>query len=81
MVITLNPLLKVSAGQWNTLVNFASALCGLADQICIGANTLPATVTFELARRQPMLDPAIGAALAASVMEVQVRDICRLAVD
>ncbi len=38
MVITLNPLLKVSAGQWNTLVNFASALCGLADQICIGAN-------------------------------------------
>ena len=38
MVITLNPLLKVSAGQWNTLVNFASALCGLADQICIGTN-------------------------------------------
>jgi hypothetical protein len=39
MVITLNPLLKVSAGQWNTLVNFASALCGLADQICIGTNS------------------------------------------
>ncbi|QMV71347.1 hypothetical protein HS961_10350 [Comamonas piscis] len=39
MVITLNPLLKVSAGQWNTLVNFASALCGLPDQICIGTNT------------------------------------------
>ncbi|TDS70652.1 hypothetical protein, partial [Comamonas sp. JUb58] len=32
-------LLKVSAGQWNTLVNFASALCGLPDQICIGTNT------------------------------------------
>jgi NAD(P)-dependent dehydrogenase (short-subunit alcohol dehydrogenase family) len=44
MVITLNPLLKVSAGQWNTLVNFASALCGLPDQICIGTNS-------EMARR------------------------------
>ena len=39
MVITLNPLLKFSAGQWNTLVNFGLALCGLAGQDCIGTNT------------------------------------------
>ena len=38
MVITLNPLLKVSAGQWNTLVKFGLALCALADQDCIGTN-------------------------------------------
>eukprot|EP01038_Epipyxis_sp_PR26KG_P000249 gene248-359_t len=36
MVITLNPLLKFSAGQWNTLVNIELALCGLAGQDCIG---------------------------------------------
>ncbi len=47
MVITLNPLLKVSAGQWNTLVNFASALCGLADQICIGTNTSKEELVFD----------------------------------
>jgi hypothetical protein len=40
MVITLNPLLKFSAGQWNTLVNIGLALCGLAGQDCIGTNTL-----------------------------------------
>ncbi|WP_395321849.1 hypothetical protein [Variovorax sp. UC74_104] len=39
MVITLNPLLKFSAGQWNTLVNFGLALCGLAGQDCAGTNT------------------------------------------
>jgi hypothetical protein len=39
MVITLNPLLKFSAGQWNTLVNFGLALCGLAGQDCIGTNS------------------------------------------
>jgi hypothetical protein len=39
MVITLNPLLKFSAGQWNTLVNIGLALCGLAGQDCIGTNT------------------------------------------
>jgi hypothetical protein len=33
-------LLKVSAGQWNTLVNFGSALCGLAGQFCFGTNTV-----------------------------------------
>ncbi|WP_147433734.1 hypothetical protein [Acidovorax sp. 93] len=38
MVITLNPLLKFSAGQWNTLVNIGLALCGLAGQDCIGTN-------------------------------------------
>lgn len=36
MVITLNPLLKVSAGQWNTLVNFASAPPIMLDQHVIG---------------------------------------------
>ncbi|WP_354338593.1 hypothetical protein, partial [Variovorax paradoxus] len=30
--------LKFSAGQWNTLVNFGLALCGLAGQDCIGTN-------------------------------------------
>jgi hypothetical protein len=39
MVITLNPLLKFSAGQWNTLVNIGLALCGLAGQDCIGTNS------------------------------------------
>jgi hypothetical protein len=39
MVITLNPLLKFSAGQWNTLVNIELALCGLVGQDCIGTNT------------------------------------------
>jgi len=37
----LESLLKVSADQWNTLVNFELALCCLAGQFCIGANTLP----------------------------------------
>jgi hypothetical protein len=40
MVITLNPLLKFSAGQWNTLVNIGLALCGLAGQDCTGTNNL-----------------------------------------
>jgi hypothetical protein len=40
IVITLNPLLKFSAGQWNTLVNIGLALCGLAGQDCIGTNSL-----------------------------------------
>jgi hypothetical protein len=35
----LESLLKFSAGQWNTLVNIGSALCGLAGQDCIGTNT------------------------------------------
>ena len=35
----LESLLKFSAGQWNTLVNFGLALCGLAGQDCIGTNT------------------------------------------
>ncbi|MDD2177409.1 hypothetical protein OIN59_08165, partial [Acidovorax sp. D2M1] len=34
----LESLLKFSAGQWNTLVNFGLALCGLAGQDCIGTN-------------------------------------------
>jgi len=42
-VITLNPLLKFSAGQWNTLVNIGLALCGLAGQDCIGTNRKLAT--------------------------------------
>jgi len=45
MVITLNPLLKFSAGQWNTLVNIGLALCGLAGQDCIGTNTCFSTAT------------------------------------
>jgi hypothetical protein len=32
----LESLLKFSAGQWNTLVNFGSALCALAGQFWIG---------------------------------------------
>jgi hypothetical protein len=39
MVITFASLLKVSAGQWNTLVNFGSALSGLHGQFCIGTNS------------------------------------------
>jgi hypothetical protein len=35
----IESLLKFSAGQWNTLVNIGSALCGLAGQDCIGTNT------------------------------------------
>lgn len=35
----LESLLKFSAGQWNTLVNIGSALCGLAGQIGIGTNS------------------------------------------
>ncbi|MGJ7531442.1 glycoside hydrolase family protein, partial [Variovorax sp. GB1P17] len=35
----LESLLKFSAGQWNTLVNIGSALCGLAGQDCVGTNT------------------------------------------
>ncbi|WP_157900076.1 antitoxin VbhA family protein [Rhodoferax koreensis] len=34
----LESLLKVSAGQWNTPVNFGSALYGLAGQFWIGTN-------------------------------------------
>jgi len=44
MVITLNPLLKFSAGQWNTLVNIGLALCGLAGQDCIGTNTMGTSI-------------------------------------
>jgi len=50
MVITLNPLLKFSAGQWNTLVNIGLALCGLAGQDCIGTNTLGFAPLGELLR-------------------------------
>ncbi|WP_198403253.1 hypothetical protein [Acidovorax delafieldii] len=47
MVITLNPLLKFSAGQWNTLVNIGLALCGLAGQDCIGTNRLNQTASAK----------------------------------
>ncbi|WP_233559554.1 hypothetical protein [Acidovorax sp. 93] len=53
MVITLNPLLKFSAGQWNTLVNIGLALCGLAGQDCIGTNSSAAkTPAVDSSRRR-----------------------------
>lgn len=39
MVITLLYLLKYSAGQWNTLVNFGAALLALGGQFSVGVNT------------------------------------------
>jgi len=39
MVITLLYLLKYSAGQWNTLVNFGAALLALDGQFSVGVNT------------------------------------------
>jgi hypothetical protein len=39
MVITLLYLLKYSAGQWNTLVNFGAALLALSGQFSVGVNT------------------------------------------
>jgi len=39
MVITRFPLLNISAEQWNTLVNFESALIRLAGQFSVGVNT------------------------------------------
>jgi hypothetical protein len=39
MVITLLYLLKYSAGQWNTLVNFGAALLALSGQFLVGVNT------------------------------------------
>jgi hypothetical protein len=39
MVITLLYLLKFSAGQWNTLVNFGAALLALSGQFSVGVNT------------------------------------------
>jgi hypothetical protein len=42
MVITFCYLLKYSAGQWNTLVNFGSALMPLAGQFSVGGNSLNA---------------------------------------
>jgi hypothetical protein len=32
-------LLKYSAGQWNTLVNFGAALLALSGQFSVGVNT------------------------------------------
>jgi hypothetical protein len=39
MVITLLYLLKYSAGQWNTLVNFGAALLALSGQFSVGVNS------------------------------------------
>jgi len=39
MVITLLYLLKYSAGQWNTLVNFGAALLALDGQFSVGVNS------------------------------------------
>jgi hypothetical protein len=39
MVITFISLLKNSAGQWNTLVNFESAQLALSGQFYFGVNT------------------------------------------
>jgi hypothetical protein len=39
MVITFFSLLKNSAGQWNTLVNFESAQLALSGQFYIGLNS------------------------------------------
>jgi hypothetical protein len=41
MVITFFSLLKYSAGQWNTLVNFESAQLALSGQFYIGLNSWP----------------------------------------
>jgi hypothetical protein len=48
MVITLLFLLKYSAGQWNTLVNFGAALSPLGGQFSVGVNTL---TPFEVSPR------------------------------
>jgi hypothetical protein len=40
MVITYFSLLKYSAGQWNTLVNFGSALMPLSGQFSVGGNNI-----------------------------------------
>jgi hypothetical protein len=41
MVITfLSLLLKISAGKWNTLVNFESASTRLSGQFSVGVNTV-----------------------------------------
>jgi len=40
MVITFLSLLKYSAGQWNTPVNFGSALYSLPYQFSVGDNKL-----------------------------------------
>jgi hypothetical protein len=46
MVITLLYLLKYSAGQWNTLVNFGAALLALGGQFSVGVNSN--SCTFQL---------------------------------
>jgi hypothetical protein len=33
-------LLKYSAGQWNTLVNFGAALLALSGQFSVGVNSI-----------------------------------------
>jgi hypothetical protein len=50
MVITLLYLLKYSAGQWNTLVNFGAALLALSGQFSVGVNR-------RFARTQPADPP------------------------
>jgi hypothetical protein len=53
----LESLLKFSAGQWNTLVNFESALCGLAGQYCIGTNRK--TQKSHVAAMRPAIDAQV----------------------
>lgn len=55
----LESLLKVSADQWNTLVNFASALYGLAGQFYIGTNRLGESVMSRAFERQLHIRAAI----------------------
>ena len=47
MVITLLYLLKYSAGQWNTLVNFGAALLALDGQFSVGVNNRYGLSTFD----------------------------------
>jgi hypothetical protein len=46
MVITLLHLLKYSAGQWNTLVNFGAALSPLGGQFSVAVNIVQHQLRF-----------------------------------
>jgi len=52
MVITLLYLLKYSAGQWNTLVNFGAALLALDGQFSVGVNTTTKMATLPAPPKQ-----------------------------
>jgi len=52
MVITLLYLLKYSAGQWNTLVNFGAALLALGGQFSVGVNSKAPPISISTAVEQ-----------------------------